>query len=179
VTKRNPINEKVCIVCKTRFVTSIGAQQTCSPKCRKLNHARQSKEWSIRNRAKVNQSAKKWRDNNLERAREASRNSAAKSRRDNPRIIKHRKLKSTYGVSLEEFENMLILQDHSCVICSFAFDYTSQSKGPHIDHDHATGKVRMILCRFCNNLLGYANDDIRILESAITYLETHNDKQNM
>jgi len=39
-----------------------------------------------------------------------------------------------------------------------------------IDHDHQTGKVRGLLCGFCNALIGYAKDDISILKSAIKYL---------
>jgi len=176
VTKRKPAVEKVCIVCKKRFTTSIGPKQTCSLECNKVNGKRLSKNWAVRNPEKVNRRAKEWRDKNLEKARLASRKSAAKTRKENPRIIKDRKLRSSYGISLEDFENMLKSQNHSCAICSFSFEYKSQSKGPHIDHDHQTGKVRMILCRFCNNLLGYANDDVLILESAITYLDTYNGK---
>lgn len=176
MTKRNPEVEKVCIVCNKRFTTSICPKQTCSLECNKLNGKRLSKEWTIKNPEKVNERAKNWRDKNLEKTRLASRKSAAITRRDNPRVIKHRKLKSSYGISLEDFEDMLQSQSNRCAICGFSFDYTRQSKGPHVDHDHKTGKVRMILCRFCNNLLGYANDDVRILESAITYLDTYNDK---
>lgn len=176
MTKRNPIVEKICIVCTKEFLTSIGPKLTCSPECQKVNGIRLSREWIINNPEKVNKRAKEWRDNNLDQARAASRKSAAILRRDNPRVVKHRKLKSSYGISLEDFENILELQNHSCAICSFSFDYTSQSKGPHVDHDHESGKVRMILCRFCNNLLGYADDNIVILENAIKYLEKYNDK---
>jgi hypothetical protein len=176
MTKRNPEVEKVCVVCQKPFLTSIGPKQTCSPECNKANNKRLSREWIVSNPEKVNQRAKEWRDKNLDKARLASRKSAEKTRRDNPRVIKHRKLKSSYGISLKEFEDMLESQNDRCAICSFSFDYTSQSKGPHVDHDHETGKVRMILCRFCNNLLGYANDDVLILESAIAYLDKYNDK---
>jgi hypothetical protein len=176
MTKRNHIVERVCIVCEKVFTTSIGPKQTCSSECNKDNGKQLSREWIIKNPEKVNKRAKEWRDKNPEKSRLASRKSAAITRRDNPRVVKHRKLKSSYGISLEDFEKMLELQSHSCPICSFPFDYTSQSKGPNVDHDHETGKVRMILCRFCNNLLGYSNDDVRILESAIIYLDLYNDK---
>jgi hypothetical protein len=176
MTKRNPEVEKVCVVCEKRFTTSIGPKQTCSPECNKANGKRLSKEWVLDNTEKVNKRAQEWRDKNLEKSRLASRKSAAKLRRDNPRVVKHRKLKSSYGITLDEYENMLQLQNNKCAICFFEFVYTSQSKGPHVDHDHETGKVRMILCRFCNNLLGYANDDTLILENAITYLDKYNDK---
>jgi len=176
MTKRNPIVEKVCVVCEKVFITSIGPKQTCSPECNKVNGKRLSKEWIINNREKANQKAKEWRDKNLEKSRLASRKSAAKTRRDNPRVVKHRKLKSSYGITFEEYENMLELQNNKCAICFFEFDFTSQSKGPHVDHDHKTEKVRMILCRFCNNLLGYADDNIAVFESAIMYLDEYNDK---
>lgn len=176
MTKRNPEVNKSCIVCGEQFVTSIGPKLTCSPKCNKDNGVRLSRNWAVNNREKMNIRAKAWRDKNLEQSRAASRRSAAKTRIDNPRVVKHRKLKSSYGISIEDFENMLKLQEHSCGICGFAFDYTSQSKGPHVDHDHKTGKVRMILCRFCNNLLGYADDNIAVLERVVKYLDKHNDK---
>ena len=40
-----------------------------------------------------------------------------------------------------------------------------------IDHDHKTRKVRGLLCPKCNNLLGSCDDNIEILNSAISYLE--------
>ena len=93
MTKRNPEVEKVCIVCEKRFTTSIGPKQTCSPECNKVNGKRLSKEWAEKNPEKVNKRAKEWRDKNLEKSRLASRKSAAITRRDNPRVIKDRKLK--------------------------------------------------------------------------------------
>jgi len=41
---------------------------------------------------------------------------------------------------------------------------------PYIDHDHVTGKVRMLLCHHCNTLLGMAKDNTDILKNAIEYL---------
>ena len=175
MTKRNPEVKKVCVVCDKQFLTSISRKQTCSPECNKINGKRLSKEWIVKNPEKVNKRAKEWRDRNLEKSRLASRRSAANTRRDNPRVIKHRKLKSSYGITIEEFENMLNLQSDRCAICSIEFDYSSQSKGPNVDHDHKTGEVRMILCRFCNNLLGYADDEVEILEQVIKYLDLHNE----
>ena len=176
MTKRNPEVEKICIVCGQRFLSSIGPKQTCSPECQKRNGRRLSSEWAIVNREKVNERAKTWRSKNPEKSRMASRKSAEKTRRDNPRSIKNRKLKSSYGISIDDYEEMLKLQSNSCAICSFEFDSTSQSKGPNVDHDHKTKKVRMILCRFCNNLLGYADDEIAILENTLKYLEKYNDR---
>lgn len=43
--------------------------------------------------------------------------------------------------------------------------------GTHIDHDHATGKARGLLCTKCNLLLGLALESPVTLRSAASYLE--------
>ena len=62
-------------------------------------------------------------------------------------------LKNRYGLSVEEFENMLIAQSGACGICE------KELKKPHIDHCHATGKVRGLLCHRCNTRLGGLDDE--------------------
>ncbi len=50
-----------------------------------------------------------------------------------------------YGLSPEEYIQRLDEQDNSCDIGREPFDKT-----PHIDHDHATGEPRGLLCLKCN-----------------------------
>lgn len=78
-------------------------------------------------------------------------------------------LKSTYGITIEDYDHMLEEQNNCCAIC-----YThvsTQIKNLHVDHCHTSGEVRGLLCSKCNTGLGMYNDDVEILKSAIRYLE--------
>ena len=43
--------------------------------------------------------------------------------------------------------------------------------GLHFDHDHNTGEFRGWLCRRCNIVLGFVEDNVEILENLIKYLK--------
>jgi hypothetical protein len=66
---------------------------------------------------------------------------------------------------------LLAAQGGRCAIC--VGEWTGHHIAPHIDHDHATGKVRGLLCVNCNNGLGRFGDDPRRLRAAAQYLEVH------
>ena len=70
-----------------------------------------------------------------------------------------------YGLSPEEYIQRLDEQDNSCDICREPFDKT-----PHIDHDHATGEPRGLLCLKCNTGLGMFGDDSALLLAGGAYL---------
>jgi len=80
---------------------------------------------------------------------------------------KWRKFK--YGISQEQFDAQLILQQGRCAICKS--DSTGHDKDWHVDHDHTTGKNRGLLCQHCNLTLGLVKDDTEILRKAIEYLQ--------
>jgi hypothetical protein len=75
-----------------------------------------------------------------------------------------------YGLSRERFEALLAEQGGGCAICHTA-DWPGKDNRPHVDHDHATGNVRGILCGGCNNGLGNFADDPARLRAAADYLE--------
>lgn len=77
--------------------------------------------------------------------------------------------------NLEDYDDMLAKQNNCCAICKDQNTTTRNGKIKRfaIDHCHGTEKVRGLLCSFCNAILGYAKDDISILESAIKYLKSH------
>lgn len=86
-----------------------------------------------------------------------------KKQRDDPKRAKYRFKK--YGIIESEYLLMLEDQNNLCLICK------ENLVKPVIDHCHDTGKVRGVLCNNCNAILGFANDSIDILESAIKYLQ--------
>lgn len=74
-----------------------------------------------------------------------------------------------YGLSHEQFVAMLDEQDNACAICR-STEWPGKGNRPHVDHDHATGEVRGLLCGRCNFGLGQFQDDPARLAAAIKYL---------
>ncbi len=95
----------------------------------------------------------------------------AKWSKDNPMKALNISLKRRFGISRLDYESMLASQEGRCAICG--------SSDPRIgncfcvDHDHKTGKIRGLLCRHCNSLIGFARDEQVVLERAIVYLRVH------
>lgn len=83
-----------------------------------------------------------------------------------------------YGLTLDEFNDMLAAQDYKCAICPRTVDTSEFAKSFHVDHDHnCCGKgrackncVRGILCHGCNTGLGAFGDSVESLTNAIAYL---------
>jgi hypothetical protein len=78
-------------------------------------------------------------------------------------------LKSEYGITLDDYFQMMDEQDGKCAICEIAFDQLPP-KHTHVDHCHDTGVVRGLLCHHCNTGLGNLRDSVDILAKAIQYL---------
>lgn len=78
-----------------------------------------------------------------------------------------RNRKAKYGVDEKMFNALLIAQDVKCAICRTDLSNRQQ----HLDHCHATGAVRGILCNSCNTSLGGFKDNTEFLLSAINYLD--------
>lgn len=79
-----------------------------------------------------------------------------------------------YGLTEEQFRRMYLDQKGLCAICPKRMS----GRDCHIDHDHVTGKVRGLLCSSCNTGLGFFKDSVRLLASAIVYLEKHGKDYN-
>lgn len=67
---------------------------------------------------------------------------------------------------------MVEKQEGKCKICSSSDSHRTGTKyNLFVDHCHATGKVRGLLCHHCNAGLGHLKDSKEILERAIRYLD--------
>ena len=74
-------------------------------------------------------------------------------------------LKRYYGISEDEYEQILKDQDFVCAICNEPSEKTLA-----IDHDHNTGRIRGLLCHRCNTGIGLFNDNPDTMDRAISYL---------
>jgi Recombination endonuclease VII len=81
-------------------------------------------------------------------------------------------LRRLYGITLADYEAMYLAQGGRCAVCG---DLAASFNGNHaaVDHDHATGAVRALLCGPCNSGIGYFQDDPLRLEAAAAYLRKH------
>lgn len=88
-----------------------------------------------------------------------------------------RNLKCKYGISLEDYEALLLKQGGKCVICKTdenkALYGINKSLNFAVDHCHKTGRIRGLLCNTCNRALGLFKDDKHLLRCALDYLQTH------
>lgn len=64
---------------------------------------------------------------------------------------------------------LLAGQGNKCGICKK--DLVWPNRDSTIDHDHSTGKIRGVLCRYCNLGIGNLQDDPELLRQAAVYLE--------
>lgn len=120
--------------------------------------------WDKANPERKRAIKKKWYYANLEQARAIQ----SAYRKANPDKVRAAARRRYYDLSVEQFDAMVERQNQRCEICSNQFEKT-----PCVDHDHATGKVRGLLCLACNFMLSNAKDCPDLLMAGIAYLEKY------
>lgn len=78
---------------------------------------------------------------------------------------------ATHKLSEREYFALIEKQKRRCALCLSSFKDSEERFMMVVDHNHATGKVRGILCYKCNNGLGQFNDDVFLLRNAIEYIK--------
>src|ERR1035437_9311948 len=81
-----------------------------------------------------------WRYNNPQRAAEINRKA---------------RLKYRYGITSEQYTELLALQNGTCAICNAATPGVKRQRNFTVDHNHATKQVRGLLCYRCNTIVGW------------------------
>lgn len=102
--------------------------------------------------------ADSWRVENRERYLSVARANRAKRWRDASL--------ATYGITAEDYEEMLARQGGKCCVCGGL----NRGRRLAVDHDHETGRVRGLLCNRCNTAIGLLREDPDLLAEALVYL---------
>ena len=151
---------KICTDCKiekesTEFTKHPCTKDRLQPLCRKCNSARATA--NIKNR-KVSDPI--FRQKHNAQSIECSR-------------------RYKFGISQEQYDQMLKDQNGACKICGkpeIAVYKSGKVKQLAVDHDHTTGEIRGLLCGTCNTAIGSLNS-VELLLKAVEYLSTHKNTQ--
>lgn len=115
---------------------------------------------------------KQWRNDNKDKVL-----AYKASHLDKARIHDRTKRFKKYGLTIDQYKDMLIQQGNACAIC----ETTTPGRNNEffaVDHDHVTSKVRGLLCFSCNIVLGHFLDDTNRLNRAIQYLNIATGKKD-
>lgn len=114
-----------------------------------------------------NEKNKKWMHDNKDKIKANKK----EKYQENKEKVRWQIVKRKYGISENDYLEMLKQQKNGCAICGTMDAKHWETNNLLIDHCHNTGKVRGLLCNRCNTTLGLVNDDIKILKRMITYLK--------
>lgn len=129
---------------------------------------KQAREWARANPEKNKERSLAWCEANSERYKEGRHRWSMTNAKKN----RERNLLKNYGLTSAQFSEMSESQGGVCAICGLPPEGDRHSAVLHVDHDHATGMVRKLLCWHCNAMLGIAKDSPEILRIAANYLES-------
>jgi hypothetical protein len=129
--------------------------------------------WQRERRATHNAEAEAWRA----RTRHGAKGGAAAAARGDwlrkmapvakARYIRDANLKALYGIGLPHYEELLGNQGGVCAICA----REPRGKRPlEVDHDHASGEVRGLLCSNCNRAIGLLDENPELFDRAKEYI---------
>lgn len=77
-------------------------------------------------------------------------------------------LRLKFGMTLEQYNEILMRQNFSCAICC---RHVSQfNRRLCVDHDHDTGRIRGLLCTHCNVILAQLGDNKESVQRVLDYL---------
>lgn len=183
---------RICILCKefkelTLFYKDKTRKDGLNPRCapcfdrdRKITYHANKEELSKKRKVKyiTNIDINRQKKRNEYNKNKDRINQLSKEKRDNEKDrFRGYKLKQSFGISLDDYNIVLLLQNNVCKICNLpntVIDKRNNTiKNLAVDHDHKTGKVRGLLCQKCNIGLGHFDDNADFLKNAIKYLKSN------
>lgn len=111
--------------------------------------------------------SKDCKDGRQHRCRKCSTIAMRVWRAANPDKARAGDLKHRYGLSVQQYDAILVSQRGACAICEKA---CATGRRLAVDHDHNTGCVRGLLCAMCNTAIGKLGDSPALVARALTYL---------
>ena len=90
-------------------------------------------------------------------------------RRDRTRW-RRSELQRKYGITLEEYAALQAQQGGGCAICGTTIGEVKRRRALFVDHDHASGEIRGLLCGRCNTAVGYLRDHPAYAHALLGYL---------
>jgi len=141
---------KICNVIKPieEFKTHKGCVYNRSHHCLSC-HREKARKWCRDNTERNTQRAKKWALEHPEQRKQTH-------------FKAH--LRRKYHLSIENYNELLLKQDHKCAICQEKVHLV-------VDHCHKTNQIRGLLCNKCNQALGFFKDNSYNCQKAFDYLE--------
>jgi len=100
-------------------------------------------------------------DNIVRRRRLSRRRYASNKEKQSFAMLKYR-----YGITTQEYADLLVKQHGGCAICG---DNNAKGDKLVVDHDHETGIVRGLLCIKCNVFVGKLSKNIHLLDKMLDY----------
>jgi len=133
------------------------------------------KEWAASNKEKRHKIDKRYSDNNKDKIKERH----IMWYKKNKTKSKDADLKYSFGITFDDYNEKLRLQNGVCEICKGLETHTYKGtvKCLAVDHNHETGQVRGLLCHKCNILVGSIERDKGLVLKAIKYLDKCNSNQ--
>lgn len=84
--------------------------------------------------------------------------------------VRRNHLKTRFGLTVEDFDRMYEAQGGKCAVCPRDLE---EGYKTHVDHCHETGKVRGLLCFYCNTSLGKLKEDEDTIRNLLAYIQKH------
>ena len=144
------------------------AAKNAKRRARRALNAEQRAAENLKLRERYNSDKEKWQAYNREKGRlryKSDPEAARRKQRDS-------ELRRNFGISIEDYEAILLAQDYKCAACLHSHSEEPWEK-LQLDHCHHSNVIRGLLCKDCNRALGLMKDDPSKIAGLHAYAEKY------